>query len=101
MSYLEIKTDRGQNVFRSGMPLDEPNPPFMTRELHQPLGQVRVQTTIRNVPNLYSRVVRGGSNHIVVERVPFHVQHGTRVARDFERCVVVQSPILFMKEVKR
>ncbi len=80
-----------EDVFGRRVPLETHHAASMALQLDQEVGEVggrEPQTAIGNVPQLYGAVLGGAGDDVVVERVPFDVQHGSTVTANFSGRVI-------------
>ena len=82
------------------MPLDQSDAALMTMQFDERVGQSGAQPAVRNLPDTDDRILRCGSDDVVVKRVPLDVEHGTFVTGDEGR-VDVDAAGLWEKRTMR
>jgi hypothetical protein len=94
-----VESGAEKYIFRGGMPFYVSDSSLVSLQFYQPFCQMHGQTPVRDVPQLYlqthknskknkiystkgiySAIVRTGRDHVVIERIPFYIQHRSCVS---------------------
>lgn len=78
-----VKSNRSENGVCSWVPLNVTDPTKMALETDERLREASLlKTFVRYVPKLDCAIIWARSNHVIVERVPFDIEHWSAMTAD-------------------
>jgi len=99
--YLKVRARAQHYIFGGGVPLDLTDASLMPMQIDDPIVEILVQAVVAYLPHFYGRVFGARGYFVVVERIPFEVEHGTTVSAHFGRVYVNATGVLYWNDYER